>query len=51
MEGNLIVDSVEKFELMFKNVKKAQAEFKTHCYYFCCGICSLSSCSWCWKYC
>ena len=27
MEGNLIVDSVEKFELMFKNVKKAQAEF------------------------
>ncbi|MBE5755867.1 MAG: bifunctional acetaldehyde-CoA/alcohol dehydrogenase [Clostridiales bacterium] len=27
MEGNLIVDSVEKFELMFKNVKKAQEEF------------------------
>ena len=27
MEGNLIVDNVEKFELMFKNVKKAQAEF------------------------
>ena len=27
MEGNLIVDSVEKFELMFKNVQKAQAEF------------------------
>ena len=27
MEGNLIVDSVEKFELMFKNVRKAQEEF------------------------
>ena len=27
MEGNLIVDSVEKFELMLKNVRKAQAEF------------------------